>query len=251
MEKKLQDHSKIVLSVVSHGQIDLVKQLLCDLEQQTYKDFRVILRKNVAEASLQETFDFPIFEIDNLNVNGFGENHNRNYEFGTSEYFIVVNPDIRIYDVKFLENLVSKLDEQPIHICGPKVVAPSGELEDSVRSFPTITSLYNKIFKHKKDQNLIDNAHDIIEVDWLAGMFLCFRKDIFRKLNGFDEKYFMYYEDVDICLRAIAAGIKVNCLTTLTVQHAARRDSHTNWYLKKVHIRSMLRYLYRFYRGKI
>lgn len=235
------------MSVVSHGQINLVKQLFRDLEQQTFKDFHVIFRKNISEDPLQEKFDFEISEINNLTVKGFGENHNRNFEFCNSNYFIVVNPDIRIHDVKFLEKLALKLDEQVIDICGPKVVTPTGELEDSARNFPTIVSLYKKIFTNQIEKSPIDVIQNTIDVDWLAGMFLCFKRDAFLKLHGFDEKYFMYYEDVDICLRAHTAEMKVCCLPTLIVEHSARRDSHKNWYLKKIHIRSMIRYLYRFY----
>jgi N-acetylglucosaminyl-diphospho-decaprenol L-rhamnosyltransferase len=73
--------------------------------------------------------------------------------------------------------------------------------------------------------------------DWVVGMFMLFTSDAFRVLKGFDEKYFMYYEDVDICARGWRAGHKVLVCPNLKIVHEGRRKSrripqHLLWHLQ-------------------
>ena len=59
-------------------------------------------------------------------------------------------------------------------------------------------------------------------------MFLIFKKEVFKELNGFDESYFLYYEDIDICLRTWRSGKKVAVSKVSSIEHLAQRDSHKN-----------------------
>ncbi|MGH8765371.1 MAG: glycosyltransferase, partial [Burkholderiales bacterium] len=80
-------------------------------------------------------------------------------------------------------------------------------------------------------------------VDWVAGMFMLFRSDAFRAAGGFDESYFMYYEDVDICRRIGAAGRSVTYNPAAEVIHAAQRASRRKPRLALYHLASALRFL--------
>jgi GT2 family glycosyltransferase len=78
--------------------------------------------------------------------------------------------------------------------------------------------------------------------DWVAGMFMLFCGDAFRRMGGFDEKYFLYYEDVDLCARIRLAGWRVAVCPTVTAIHDARRASHRSMRYFRWHLTSILRY---------
>jgi N-acetylglucosaminyl-diphospho-decaprenol L-rhamnosyltransferase len=84
---------------------------------------------------------------------------------------------------------------------------------------------------------------ETFDADWVAGMFMLFRADDYRALGGFDEGFFLYYEDVDICARLWKAGRPVLACPKAQVIHDARRASRQNLRYMRWHAGSMARYL--------
>jgi GT2 family glycosyltransferase len=78
--------------------------------------------------------------------------------------------------------------------------------------------------------------------DWVGGMIMVMRSEVFQDLQGFNQKYFLYYEDVDLCARVWLKGLKVVLLPTVSATHMARRSSHRKARYLWIHIRSMLRF---------
>ena len=89
---------------------------------------------------------------------------------------------------------------------GPLVQDPGGKAEDSARRFPTAAGLLRKLVTTPSGPDYPLDAGPI-EVDWVAGMFMVFSADAFRAVSGFDERFFLYYEDVDICRAPARHGI--------------------------------------------
>jgi GT2 family glycosyltransferase len=83
---------------------------------------------------------------------------------------------------------------------------------------------------------------EVREIDWVAGMFLFFPQAIFREIRGFDEHFFLYYEDVDICARIWLSGRRVMLHPGVSVIHDPRRTSRRNLRYMRWHLSSMLRY---------
>jgi GT2 family glycosyltransferase len=84
-----------------------------------------------------------------------------------------------------------------------------------------------------------------VVVDWIAGMFMLFDSTAFRAVRGFDESYFLYYEDVDLCRRLRRSGYDVIYVPGAEVVHDARRDSRRKLSLMRHHAASLLRFLFR------
>ena len=84
---------------------------------------------------------------------------------------------------------------------------------------------------------------------WVGGMFMGFRSSVFREIGGFDERYFMYLEDVDICAELLAAGYEVAIDADNKVTHDARRGSRRNLTLFFIHCASYIKYFIK-WRGK-
>ena len=186
--------------------------------------------------------DLPIKVLENKECKGFGANHNSAFAIAQGQYFIVLNPDIRIFVPK-IRPLINALDIAGTGVCGPEVISPSGDREDNARKFPTLSSLFCRVFFGLRDPDYTwDKAPKT--VDWIAGMFMVFRSDIFKLIGGFNERYYMYYEDVDICFRLKSLRLSTIVQPAVTVVHDARRSSHYKLTYLGWHIRSTIRYFF-------
>ena len=217
--------------------------LLRDLERCCSVPLEVILTLNVPETLPFDpgVFSFPVKVVHNAVLKGFGANHNAAFREARGEYFCVLNPDIRITEDPY-PGLFEHLSGEDIGVVAPAVVNPAGALEDSARRFPTVWTLIRKACAGgtQIDYPVADAG---MEPDWVAGMFLLFRSSVFRRMKGFDEGYFLYYEDVDLCMRLRAAGYRVLRVPDVPVVHDARRESRRNLRYLSWHVRSVVRYL--------
>jgi len=172
---------------------------------------------------------------------GFARNHNRAFRYCNQPYFCPLNPDIELRDNPF-SPLLATMAQTGASVVGPLVLNPQGVVEDSMRRFPTPISLLLKACGASKQDYSVEVLRKNPYVDWIAGMFLVFRSADFHRLQGFDERFFLYYEDVDICARTWKTGMKVAVCPSVTVMHDARRTSHHNFKYLRWHLASMLRY---------
>jgi N-acetylglucosaminyl-diphospho-decaprenol L-rhamnosyltransferase len=217
----------ILLSVVSHKQADLVHRLLNDIEEFClYKDIEVVVTINIKEKIPFKENDFPfkIKVIQNEHPKGFGANHNAAFRLRVSEYFCVLNPDIRLVQDPFLLLAPLQVDERN-GVIAPLILTGENSVEDSARRLPTPVRLVKRVFK-KKTSKLDYNMNELFNPDWVAGIFMLFSSSAFAAMNGFDERYHLYFEDVDLCSRLRLAGYKVVFDPQISVIHHARRDSH-------------------------
>jgi N-acetylglucosaminyl-diphospho-decaprenol L-rhamnosyltransferase len=234
-------HQCITVSVVSHGQGQLVAELLEDLAC-CHKVSAVVLTQNIPEddipcpASLQPRLRV----IGNEHPRGFAANHNQAFRFCETSMFAVLNPDIRLRGDPFPQ-LARALEMSSVGVVAPAVRNPSGDLEDSARTFPTPLRLLLKLMGLGDGRILIEGATPQ-EVDWTAGMFLLFPASVYSELEGFDEGFFLYYEDVDICTRLWRSGRRAILHPGVTVTHDAQRASRRNLRFMKWHLFSMFRY---------
>ena len=230
----------------------MVKTLLDDLSQIcSNMKFEVILTINVPETMIESQLDysFPIKVIHNQYPKGFGSNHNSAFEKAQGNYFCVLNPDVRLRNNPF-EILLQELNKNSGAIIAPIVLNPDLTTEDSVRHFPTIQSLVKKLFKQYDGKYLFPENSSTQAVDWVGGMFMLFKSNDFSAVGRFDEKFFLYYEDVDICLRLWYLGKKVLVCPNVSIIHDAQRQSRKSFRYMKWHLNSMGRYFWKHY-GRI
>ena len=238
--------SSVVLSIVSHGQGELIFNLLEDINRLKLLNFekdKIILTLNIPEGEnfINRFPALPIKVVRNSIPKGFGANHNYAFLCSRADYFIVLNPDVRIVEFN-LRDALERLRDPSIGIWAPLVYSGKGEIEDSARSFPTFSTLLARFFLKQRNPNYIVNK-DPLKVDWVAGMFMAFRGRFFESLGGFDELYFMYMEDADICYRANKNGRCVVVDPCFEIIHDAQRRSHKNLSHLFWHIKSAVRFL--------
>jgi GT2 family glycosyltransferase len=184
----------------------------------------------------------PLTIEQNALPKGFGANHNAAFARSRGEYFCVANPDIRLEANPF-PALLRRMQDHRVGVAAPLVVGPDGSPEDNARRFPTPARLARKLL-HRSGPNVeYPQSSEPMEPDWVAGMFMLFRHEAFARVGGFDERYFLYYEDVDLCARLRLAGLTVVLEPAARVIHHAQRQSRRSLRYAWWHARSMARWL--------
>lgn len=234
---------EISLSVVSHGQMALVQHLLADLAKHCGAErMEVILTLNLKEEAAPEPgqFAFPVQVLRNPVPLGFGANHNQAFARAKGAYFCVLNPDIRL-DANPFPALVQALSTPLVGVAAPMVIGADGRQEDSARRFPTPLSIVRRLLTGKHEALYVSQGASY-QPDWVGGMFMVLRQAVYRESQGFDERYFLYYEDLDLCGRLRLSGWNTLLCTTAIVTHDAQRSSHKSLRFLRWHVSSMLRF---------
>ncbi|TXI21818.1 MAG: glycosyltransferase family 2 protein [Roseateles sp.] len=230
------------LSIVSHGQSALIAPLLEDLRRLALPDIEVVLTVNIPEDEMPfKDLPFPSRIIRNAAPQGFGANHNAAFAASSGRFFVVVNPDIRLPSLD-VARLLALMEDPTVGAVAPVVLNGAGGVEDSVRRFPTIADLARRVLLKQRIPGYQWETQPI-DVDWTAGMFVVFKREAFVAVQGFDHRrFFMYFEDVDICRRLRHAGWRVVLQPAVSVIHDAQRASHRSAKHLRWHVTSAARY---------
>jgi GT2 family glycosyltransferase len=234
---------EISLSVVSHGQTALVQKLLADIGQHcAHERIELILTLNLQDEAAPDLdhFAFPVQVVRNTVPLGFGANHNQAFALAKGAYFCVLNPDIRL-DSNPFRALVQTLAAPQVGVAAPLVVGMDGKQEDSARRFPTPLAILRRALTGKHVAVYVgqDAAY---QPDWVGGMFMLLPQAVYRQIQGFDERYFLYYEDVDLCGRLRLLGWNAVLCPAARVTHDAQHSSHNSLRYMRWHLGSMLRF---------
>jgi GT2 family glycosyltransferase len=160
---------------------------------------------------------------------GFGAAHNQALRDAQGRYLLVLNSDTAPQPGA-LHRLVQFLDTHPeVAVVGPKLRYPDGSVQPSRRRFPTVATLFlesTQLQRLSKANAVLDRYYvadrpddETQEVDWLVGACLCARASAVREVGFFDERYFMYSEELDWCRRFRAAGWRVAYVPDAEVVH--------------------------------
>ncbi len=158
---------------------------------------------------------------------GFGGGVNRGVAATTTPLVLVCNPDLVVHDGAIAE-LVRALGEQPDWaMIGPKILDRSGETYPSVRRFPSLLDAAGHALLAplwpKNPFTARYRSGDVAKpkwgVDWISGACFLIRREAFEALGGFDEGFFMFAEDLDLCFRAHELGFGIGYAPGAVVTH--------------------------------
>ncbi len=190
-----------------------------------------------------------IFTGENI---GFGSGHNVaiNIAKGISECHLILNADVN-FDASILEEMYLFMKEhKEVGLLAPKVLNPDGSIQYSAKLLPSPANLIVRRFVPIKSiQNYFDYRYElkfskfdrIIEVPYVMGCFMFINCDVFKQINGFDERFFMYPEDIDLT-RRIHKDHKTLYYPKVSIIHKHGRGSYSNYILLYYHITSMIKY---------
>jgi GT2 family glycosyltransferase len=223
----------ITISIVSHGQLALVLPLLEQLDRHSRAvTAKVVLTLNIPEPDLLtgRTWGFEVERIENASPKGFGANHNQAFERCGTPWFLVLNPDIR-FDSDVLTPLLAQAAADA-GLLTPRILEPGKAEPEPHRALLTPLEIVGR----KKPGYLRPRVPA-----WIPGLFMLFRSEAYRQVGGFDERFFMYGEDFDICARTGLAGWRLQVGEDLVARHDAQRESHRSRKYLYWHVTSLLK----------
>jgi GT2 family glycosyltransferase len=205
------------------------------------KDFelkRVVVVDNASSdgsVELIKGVDLPLLIIRNKENRGFAVACNQGAAGSESDYLLFFNPDASMSPeslgrpIRFMESP----DHTHVGICGIKLLDEDGKITTACARFPSLSIYVSQMFGLSKLFPKYFPRHFLLpeellesrEVDQIIGAFFLIRKDLFIKLNGFDERFFVYFEEVDLSLRAKQVGYASYYLADVAAMHIGRISS--------------------------
>ncbi len=217
---------KLTISIVNYNAGEHLINCLNSLEKiKDELDFDVFVVDNASsDGSIEEAKKkFPQFSyILNKKNLGFGKTHNIVLKKAKTTYLLTLNPDCEVFS-ETLSFLIDYMDKNPdVGVCSPRVEKPDGSLDKaSHRGFPTpFASFLYYFLKNDRLYHMTNkDMNSIHEVDSVVGAFMLIRKSVLEKVGYFDEDFFLYGEDIDLCYRVKKAGFKVMYLPQIKIKH--------------------------------
>lgn len=195
-----------------------------------------------------------IEERENL---GYGRGNNAASHLAQGEYLLILNPD-NVLPPDGAAIMLDALKADPnAGVVGPALVYPDGSVRPSARRFPSPRDLLSKRMfpgpwhaAYEEERKRLTSA-PAVDVDWLVGACLLLRTDLYKELGGFDERFFLFFEDIDLCRRIHALGKKVLYLSSLHVLDRKGRLSGSNIFslftrkTTRIHLASAIKYFFK------
>ena len=243
-----------VIGTLARACLNSKRTLLCTLDLVNNKpDDRYI----AAVAALARSASSAALRIELVEAGrngGYGAGNNLSIRrHPDSDFHLVLNPDVLLAD-EAIANALDFLDANPdVGLLTPQVRGLDGRLHHLCKRHPTLLDMVlrsvptpglNRLFARRKlhyEMRDHDYGSVIRPVPYPTGCFMLFRRSVLDRIGGFDEGYFLHYEDADIG-RAVSLVSQTAYVPSVVVQHKWSRDSHKSWRMRWITIKSGLRY---------
>jgi N-acetylglucosaminyl-diphospho-decaprenol L-rhamnosyltransferase len=249
---------RISVIIVNYDSPEETRRCIDSLLSGSCQPYEIIVVNNghaVFKTSQQSSFSAEVSTIQVEN-RGFGAGVNAGFAVSTGDQILISNPDM-IYDHHCLQTMSEFLEEtDEAGCCGPCITYPDGTIQHSARRFPSVrtfffhrTSFLSKLFPgNKLSRQYLEGASEemVTTVDWLAGCSILVKRSAYQATGGFDEKYFLFMEDVDFCkslwesntwkvfyLRSARANHKLGVSNDTSIEIIRHRHNSIRHYIRK------------------
>ena len=269
--------SIITFVLINYNTKEITKQAIESIyKTQEKKDFEIIVVDNASTDGSKEYFK----EFENLYNNfkyiynnenvGFGKANNIGFKYANGNFIWVLNSDTILHTQNVNEIIEKKFNKYPnVGVIVTKVLYEDGSLQPNVQSFSSLTTILlrllkvgefvrnNKVLlnffiwlpiKPKLIKTYLENFNKKRKeefIEWASGCSLIFKRALYEKLGGFDENFFMYTEDEEICYRVHKLGYKILYTPDIVVTHfegKSNKNVKTNGFLLREKIKSEFYY---------
>ena len=236
--------------IVTYNSAAYIKRCIQSIECAAATFFpRIIIVDNASCDHTKQVIQnaYPAVTLIENSINrGFAAGVNQGIKQGSAPYIVVVNPDA------FIErNAVQcayKIFESDARIAalGGQLLDEDGALQHSIAAFPNLcTELFNKSLLRYFDKQKYEmkRRETLCDVDSLVGACMFFRRSILDEVGSFDEDFFLFFEETEICYRLKKAGYRVMYHPDIIAVHAQGRSAHPVYYRSRIEY-SISRYLF-------
>ncbi|MEM4214991.1 MAG: glycosyltransferase family 2 protein [Candidatus Pacearchaeota archaeon] len=230
---------KLSIVIVTYNPKNFFEKCIESIFSSSFKSFEIIVIDNnskISNSLNKVLLKYPKIKfIQNKKNVGFAKANNQGIKLARGKYILILNPDVILKKDTLLKSVNFMKKNKQARIMGCKLKNKiNNKIEDSARKFPTLKELFFRRFLFKKscDYPLMKISKPI-QVDWVCGGFLFMRNKYL-----FDENYFLYFEDVDLCRRVGNVFYNPN----IEAIHTPQRKSKKNLKLFLIHLKSMIYY---------
>jgi GT2 family glycosyltransferase len=209
-------------------------------------EYEIIVVNNDKNTLLEAKLPKEIKTINSGKNIGFGAACNLGSRMAQGEILCFLNPDTEIISEKITE-LIQEFNSANIGIVGPRLVDKKNNTQEWIagQEVTILSTLLNNL-GYKRDKKIWE-SNSPVECAWVSGAAMFIRKDIFQKLGGFDEKFFMYFEDTDLCRRARQLGHKVLYFPEFLIKHLGGKSFVDKKTQKAYYYKSQCRYFGKYF----
>lgn len=237
----------VSLVILSYNKRDLTAACLKSIfKYLPEKDMEVIVVDN---ASSDDSVSFikkhfpKVRLVENSKNSGFAGGCNLGAKQAKGEYILFLNNDAEITDNVFTPLIKVFNEQKNVGIVGGLLSNHDGTLQRSYGAFYTVLNVIYLLFAGESGELKRYKSDKVIATDWVSGGFMLVRRDIFESVGGFNEAYFMYIEDMDLCYRVSKRGYKVYNTPFARVKHLGQGSTNKSFAI--VHIFEGLQIFYR------
>lgn len=249
----------LTFSIVAYKNYDQIIDAINSINKYTTKYTKEIIvvdntekdqLKNYSE-KIKNLKDLPDVKLIKNNKNlGFGRANNIALNNAVGNLFVICNPDILLIEDSFGKIIPYMSRKSNVGAIIPKLVDKEYKIESVYRRNLTLYDVIIRYFHPFNSFRKRRDYHTMQDMDYSRpfrvpfgqGSFLVVRTKLMKKINGFDERYFMYVEDADLCRKINQVSV-LEYFPYTTVIHLWKKGSHTNLKLMKWHIDSLLKYI--------
>lgn len=230
----------ISVLIVSFNTEKRLRECLTSLKTQASINMEILVLDNASRdgsAAMVEQ-EFPEVKLIRSTVNlGFGNGNNKAFKESQGQYLVLLNSDA-LLPPDALKQAMQQMEADPkVGMAGGRLTDPDGGWQPSARRFPSLLDEFLNLsglaakFPQSKFFGRFDRtwADPLIpaEVDWVPGAFAIIRRDLIKQIGLFDPRFFLYYEEVDLCRRIKQAGFKILYWPNLHIAHIGGESSKT------------------------
>jgi GT2 family glycosyltransferase len=237
--------------ILSYNTKDLLKQCLQAVEKKLSKiEIEIVVLDNASKDDSVAMIrrEFPTIKLIESSKNlGFAKGVNRAAQIAEGEYFLFLNSDATLQDEGLKDMLDILEHDKSVGAIGGALLHSDGKTSESYGRFYFLPELLRLLFLPKNAKSQIVNKKT--SVDWVSGGFMLIRASVFKKLGGFDEHFFMYIEDMELCYRLKKAGLKVIYYPEAKAKHVGQASSNRTFAI--INIFKGISYFYKKHRSLI
>ncbi len=250
---------KLSACIVAYSNYEDIKAAIASMEKHTSPELSkriYIVDNGVAVSKSEDVEGFKkylerIADVEYIDAGenlGFGKGHNKVLNVIDSEYHAIVNPDILFCEDAFSEIVEWMDNHKDVGMSIPLITDEEGNRQEVYRRELTVFDMFNRmmlkeLFKGRARKHTMQDMdfNKPFQVPFGQGSFLVIRSELFKELEGFDDRYFMYCEDADLCKR-VNQFSKLMYYPGARIIHKWEKGSHGNRTLFKYHMQSMKMY---------
>ncbi|HEV2614686.1 MAG TPA: glycosyltransferase family 2 protein [Gammaproteobacteria bacterium] len=205
--------------IVNYNTADLIKNCIASVLMQKNISLEIIVVDNASKdnsLAVLEKLEDKIRVIANKDNLGFGKANNQGFKVSSGKTIFLLNPDAVLASNNVLETLLNFMEKNTgVGIVGPRVMGDNKATQPQTQ-YPGQSHL-------KKPLETLPG-----KIAWIIGASMFIRREVYEKMKGFDEDYFLYGEEADLCLRVRRAGWMIDYVDDVTVEHMGHGSERTS-----------------------